>query len=210
MKEIMIRKGELSMPYCSDACGRRWFKRGLRPLLMFAVLTMLVQLPSVALAEKKSYRYEDDPVRLGTKALEEGDLAEAERFFNEAIENEHQIHKARYGLGEVLYQNGSYADAEPLYRQAIVEKNMETGKPDFPDAHASLGLVLLRLDRGAEANGEFEQALSEKRGVWKAHYGLARIALDEERYRDAEKNLEKGKKRKGITDGEDLYCYGGI
>lgn len=196
------------MPYCPQASAFSRFGRGTRPFLALATVMLLIQLPFAAFAEKKSYRYEDDPVRLGMKALEEGNLAEAEQKFNEAIENEHQVYKARYGLGEVLYQEGSYADAEPLYRQAIVEKNMETGNPDYPEAHASLGLVLLRLDRTAEARDEFEKALSEKRGIWKAHYGLARLALNAKDYREAEKNLEKGEKRKGYSEGEDLYCYG--
>ncbi|MBD3162113.1 MAG: tetratricopeptide repeat protein, partial [Candidatus Eisenbacteria bacterium] len=114
---------------------------GPRVCLVLALCALLLPLPFAAEAAKKSYRYEDDPVRLGMKALEEGKYGDAEDHFNEAIENEHQVYKARYGLGEILRLQGSYADAEPLYRQAIIEKNRLTGNADYPEAHASLGMV---------------------------------------------------------------------
>ena len=192
----------------SSSHGKRGRARraGLRPgIILFALLFFL---PLAAEGAKKSYRYEDDPVRLGMKAIETGDYEAAEARFNEAIENEHQTYRARYGLGELLRLRGSYAEAEPLFRRAIMEKNQETGNADYPEAHAALGLVLLRLDRLEEAKQELEQAQKEDGGSWQAHYGLARIALLEDRLGDAEKHLERGKKRKGVEQGEDLYRYG--
>lgn len=204
---FMKGKGEAYMPYRSEVCRFGRSRSRLLVLVTLVASVLLLQLATTALA-KKSYRYEDDPVRLGFKALEEGNFEEAQSKFDEAIANEHQIYKARFGIGEILYLKGSYAEAEPLYRQAIIEKNKETGSPDYPEANAGLGLVLLRLARQAEAREAFEQALKEKGKLWKAHYGMARIALDEDRLRDAEKHLEKGKKKKGIEENEDLYRYG--
>jgi tetratricopeptide (TPR) repeat protein len=178
---------------------------GARHLLLWLIL---MSIPLTAFAAKKSYRYEDDPNRLGMKAIEEGRLEDAQKFFDEAIANEYQIYKAHYGLAQIQALQGSYADAEPLYRLALMEKNQETGSPDYPEAHASLGLVLLRLGRDAEAKQEFDVALREKGNVWDAQYGMARVLITEQKYDEAAKMLEKGSKRKGRLDGEDLYRYG--
>ncbi len=165
-------------------------------------------IPLLAAAAKKSYRYEDDPIRLGLKALEEGRIDEARNYFNEAITNEHQVYRAHYGMAELLSVQADYANAEPLYRQAIIEKGKETGSPDFPEAHVGLGTVLLRLQRAAEAKQEFEQALSEKGNLWEAQYGLARIAIEDGKLDDALALLDKGAKKKGFKEREDLYRYG--
>jgi tetratricopeptide (TPR) repeat protein len=171
-------------------------------------LAVAIALPLAANAAKKNYRYEDDPIRLGLKALEEGRIDDARNYFNEAITNEHQIYRAHYGLGELLSVQADYANAEPLYRQAIAEKDKETGSPDFPEAHTGLGFVLMRLQRYAEAKQEFEQALKEKGNLWEAQYGLARVAIQDGKYDDALQLLEKGSKKKGMKEREDLYRYG--
>lgn len=177
-------------------------------IIAFAAISSLFILSLQAEGAKKSYRYEDDPVRLGMKAIEEGKYEEARTRFQEAIENEHQIYRARFGLAEILVLEGKYSEAEPLYRQAIIEKNKETGAADYPEAHAGLGLVLLRLGRDMEAKQEFEAALREKGNLWEAQYGMARIALIANDLGAAQRYLEKGEKKKGFAEREDLYRYG--
>ena len=168
----------------------------------------LLALPIAGEAAKKSYRYEDDPIRLGMKALEQSRLADAQGLFQEAVENEHQVYRAHYGMAQIKVLEGDHTDAEPLYRMALIEKDQETGSPDYPEAHAGLGLVLLRLERLAEAKQEFEQALREKGSLWEAQYGMGRLALIEGNLSETEKFLEKGSKKKGIEEREDLYRYG--
>jgi tetratricopeptide (TPR) repeat protein len=172
------------------------------------VWLILMSIPFAAIAAKKSYRYEDDPNRLGMKAIEEGRYEDAQKLFDEAIANEYQIYKAHLGLAQIKALQGNYADAEPLFRLALMEKNQETGSPDFPEAHANLGLVLLRLTREAEAKQEFDLALREKGNIWEAQYGMARVLISEQKYDEAAKFLEKGAKKKGALDGEDFYRYG--
>lgn len=174
----------------------------------FAAVASLLIVASQADGAKKSYRYEDDPIRLGMKAISEGRYDEARAKFQEAIENEHQIYRARFGLAEILVLEGKHGDAEPLYRQALIEKNKETGASDYPEAHAGLGLVLLRLGRDMEAKQEFEAALREKGNLWEAQYGMGRIELIAQDYGSAERYFEKGAKKKGFEEREDLYRYG--
>jgi tetratricopeptide (TPR) repeat protein len=177
-------------------------------LVPVIVLILATVFSTGSRAEKKSYRYEDDPIRLGMKALETDSLNAARRYFEEAIQNEHLVYQAHYGQALILYREGRYADAEPLFRQSVIEKNKETGASDYAEAHAGLGLVLLRLGRTAEAEQEFNQALKEKSGVWEAQYGMARILIMKKEYGEAEKYLEKGSRKKGLVEGADLYQYG--
>lgn len=159
-------------------------------------------------AAKKEYRYEEDPIRLGNKALEESRLPDAQKHFEEAITNEYQVHKAFYGMGEVRRRESQYQDAEPLYRQALQAVAVETKNQRFPEAHAGLGLTLLRLNREPEARAEFEKALSEKGGLWAAEFGMALLDIRDENYEEALKRLKRGSKNKGLAEGEDQYYYG--
>ncbi|MDM7913643.1 MAG: tetratricopeptide repeat protein [Candidatus Eisenbacteria bacterium] len=172
------------------------------------LLLVAASLPVVAEAAKKSYRYEDDPIRLGNNALEQGDIDQARKYFEEAIANEHQVYNAHQGQAEILALQGSYAEAEPLYRQAIIEKNKETGKEDFPEAHAGLGLTLLKLQRYEEAKQEFDTALRQKGSLWDAQYGLARILIRDGKLDEAKKLLAKGERKKGRKERADYYHYG--
>lgn len=159
-------------------------------------------------AAKREYRYEEDPIRLGNKALEESRLQDAQKHFEEAITNEYQAHKAFYGLGEVRRRESQYQDAEPLYRQALQAVAVETKNQRYPEAHAGLGLALLRLNRAPEAQAEFEKALAEKGGLWAAEFGMALLDIRDGNYDEALKRLKRGSKNKGLAEGEDQYYYG--
>jgi tetratricopeptide (TPR) repeat protein len=174
--------------------------------VLAVVIALVAALP--ALAAKKSYRYEEDPIRLGRKALTEGRLDDARRFFADAVQNEWEIAQARYGLGEILRTQGQFAEAETMYRQAILDRNAASGGAPYPEANASLGLVLLRQDRKDEAKRELTAALEQKSGLWEANFGMARILFDEKKWDDALRYIEKGAGKKGVAEGEDLYRYG--
>jgi len=176
----------------------------LRGTLFF--LTLLATLLSEIAFAQGSYTLDEDPIRIGRKAIETGRLTVAKRALREAINNEYHLDQAMFLLAEVEVLEGRYGEAEPLYRQAL---GYRSGKDDaFPEAHAGLGLLLLRFDRDAEASLEFEQALKEKPGLWEAVYGQARILLDRKDWDGAKKLLDQGAGRKGLVEGEDKYHYG--
>jgi tetratricopeptide (TPR) repeat protein len=187
--------------------ARSW--RGVSPLLRLLALVLLLSTLVVipAGAAKKSYSYETDPIRLGNKALDEGRIDDAKKDFDEALTNEYETPKAHYGLAEVLRRQADYAEAEPLYRLALTEYQMEKGNNEFPEAYAGLGLVLLRLGKPDDAAAAFETALKIK-GIWQAQYGMARVSIDRGEFDQALELLRKGEKKKGVADGEDLYDYG--
>jgi Tetratricopeptide repeat len=125
-----------------------------------------------------------DHMRLGGESYERGDLATAGTHFEKALELDPGSTVARYNLGvvyrdhersedawiqflEVIARDGRaagafnnlaileerlryYRAAEAHYRRAIALK------PEFPDAHFNLGMLLLRLGRFPEGFRECE------------------------------------------------------
>lgn len=174
--------------------------------LLAAALVLVAA--SSALAAKKSYRYEEDPIRLGKKALTEGRLDDAKTYFQDAVQNEWEVDQAKFGLAELARTQGQYADAETMYREAVLARNQSEDGAAYPEASAGLGLVLLRQGRTDDARREFNAALSAKGGLWEANFGMARILMDEKKWDEALPYVEKGKGRKGVAEGEDLYRYG--
>ena len=174
--------------------------------VLAVIIALAVALPTFA--AKKSYRYEEDPIRLGKKALTEGRLDDAQKLFADALQNEWEVAQARFGLGEILRAHGQFAEAETMYRQAILDRNASSGGAPYPEANASLGLVLLRQGRRDEAKKEFTAALAQKGGLWEANFGLAQILFDEKKWDEALGYVEKGKGKRGVAEGEDLYSFG--
>ena len=120
--------------------------RLVRTIALSALVALVVPW-TASHAAKKEYSYETNPVRLGRKALEEGKVSEAKAQFEEAIANEWELPGAKAGLAEVKVLNGNLEDAEPLFRESIAMQST-------PEAHAGLGLLLLRMGRVDEAKIE--------------------------------------------------------
>lgn len=175
---------------------------------ILALAALALVLGTTARAEKRSYGYDEDPVRLGDTALEERRLDDAGNLYREAIQSEWKLDKAHLGLGEVLRLKHKHAEAEAAYRTAIEERAGTRDGALYPEASAGLGLSLYYLGRPEEAKREFETALNQKGNLWNASYGMARLLIDEKKYQEAQSYLEKGKKMKGLAEGEDLYYFG--
>lgn len=201
---MLERRNHMCRRSSTSASGPR--RRRLVEAFVTVVIALAVALP--AFAAKKSYRYEEDPIRLGKKALTEGRLDDARKLFADAVDNEWQVDQARYGLAEILRTQGQYAEAETMYRQAILDRNTSGDGAAYPEADAGLGLVLLRQNRKDEAKKEFAAALAEKGSLWEANFGLAQILMEEKKWDEAQGYVEKGRGKKGVAEGEDLYCYG--
>ena len=171
-----------------------------------AMMLVLLLAPSLAAEQRKSYGLDEDPIRLGEKALRSGELESAAAKFNEAIAADYRVDQAMYRLAQIALRQGRVADAEALFRQAI-DRRLQTGK-EFPQARADLGLLLLRSARAAEAESEFSKALAADDRLWTASYGHALLLLDQSKWEDAKKLLDKGSKLEGNDDGEDQFHFG--
>src|SRR6185503_5608499 len=127
----------------------------------------------------------------------------------EAVDNQWKVDMAKFGLAQVAVREGRYVDAEKLYKDALTERKTHGQKTDFfPEAHAGLGLLYMRLGRDAEAALEVDKAVTQKGNYWPGLYAKARRMLEADQIEPAKKVLDKGDKAKGLADGEEMYHHG--
>jgi tetratricopeptide (TPR) repeat protein len=182
-------------------------RRTYRGTVIAALAVVAVGLWAASAGARASYNYSEDPIRGGNKALEENRLDEAKSLFEQALANNYQVPKAKFGLAEVAARSGILNQAEVYYREAIEAQAKEGGKP-FAEAHAGLGLVLIDTDKWDEGAREIHAAYKLDSGYWPAIYGEARILLQKHKWDEAEALLNKGAKKKGVGQGEDLFHHG--
>jgi tetratricopeptide (TPR) repeat protein len=175
----------------------------MRASLFLLATLLLVGGAGGASAASRTYGLDEDPVRLGRKALDEGRLGEARALLERAVAEEYRIPESKLGLARVAVLEGRWVDAEPLLREAIAAR----GDRAYPEAQAELGLLLLRFGRDAEARQELERSLEGDGDLWAAHYGLARLELDAERWPQARRRVERGQRARGMREGEDRYHF---
>jgi len=180
-------------------------KNPLHAILILAILCWI--LPTNVAAQKRNYTLDEDPVRLGGKALQQGELQKAKEYFEAALKAEYHPDRAHYGLAKIAVWQGRYKDAEPELRMAL-EAHQIDEHGDYPEARAALALLLLRFGREAEAENELKTALKSKADLWDAQYCLARLHLERKEWDKALKELKKGAALKGVQEGEDKYHFG--
>ncbi|HOX24535.1 MAG TPA: tetratricopeptide repeat protein [Candidatus Krumholzibacteria bacterium] len=174
-----------------------------RALAAALVVIASIGAGAAAAGDEPSYTLDDDPLRLGNRALEEGRLDDARARFAEAVAAGYRVAEAHRGLADVALRQGRLDDAEGEYRLAIA-----AGGEHAPEAQAGLGVLLLRRGRPLEARPLLERALAADGGSWLAQYGLARLDLAAGDLERAADRLERGRKRRGVAEGEDLYLHG--
>jgi tetratricopeptide (TPR) repeat protein len=176
-------------------------------LLALLAMSLLLCSAAVSVRAQKSYRYEDDPIRAGNKALEENRLDDAKTKFNEAITASYQLPKAKFGLAEVDARTGRLEEAEALYREAL-DISKRGGEKTFAEAHAGLGIILIDADKWPEGTQHIMEARKANGGYWPGIYGEARILIHDKKLDKAKSQLDFGGSRRGVGQGEDLYHRG--
>ena len=176
-------------------------------LLAVAMMSLVLAGMAANARAQKSYRYEDDPIRGGTKALEENRLDDAKAKFNEAIAASYQLSKAKWGLAEVDARTGRLEEAEALYREAL-DISKRANEKSFAEAHAGLGIILIDADKWPEGTEHIMEARKANGGYWPGVYGEARILIHDKKLDKAKSQLDFGGSRRGVGQGEDLYHRG--
>lgn len=179
-----------------------------RTMVLATLATCLALMGLAANARaQKSYKYENDPIRGGTKALEENRLDDAKAKFNEAIAASYQLSKAKWGLAEIDARTGRLEEAESLYREAL-DISKRGNEKSFAEAHAGLGIILIDADKWPEGTEHIMEARKANGGYWPGIYGEARILIHDKKLDKAKAQLDFGGSRRGVGMGEDLYHRG--
>ena len=156
---------------------------------------------------------------LGNYLLQMGQVDEAIRHCQKALEIQPNVAEAHNNLGNALRQKGQVDEAIHQYRKALeirpdlavawcnlgsillqrgqvdeaifhFQKAVEI-RPDFVSAHNDLGTVLMRKGRVDEAISHFRKALEVRPDDADAHNNLGNALLDKGQADDAIAHLEK-------------------
>ena len=144
--------------------------------------------------------YEQNPMRLGQKALEEGKIDEAIAQFRKSVKDSPNSFRPRYWLGEALRLNGNLTEAQKTFEEAIQLDATAS------DGYAGLGNTALAIGDTTMALQAFSRATQIDKGYWEAHYGLGRIALARGDTTSARDHFRFGEKKE--DEGEILYATG--
>jgi len=145
---------------------------------------------------------------LGVIRRSQGQLGEAERLFERAVEQRPEAANFRVNLAAVLFQQGRHDRAEAQLREAI------RIDPDYAEAHITLGVQLLQRGNPASAAAAFraavrlrpeDAALENQLGICLARLGQWNAA--EQHFRralelspdfiEAQENLAEARRRAG-------------
>jgi protein O-mannosyl-transferase len=98
-----------------------------------------------------------------------GHWENGEKLFRHALRATANNFVAHYNLGQILFEDGKFAEAMTEYKKALQIN------PDYVEAVNSLGLALAGLGRTEEAKTEFEKALRMNPNYVKAHNNLGLV-----------------------------------
>jgi intraflagellar transport protein 88 len=112
----------------------------------------------------------------------EGDITNADKYANVAIENERYNHKALVNKGNIHFQKEDYMKAKEYYLEAIGVQS------DCIEAIYNLGMVNIRMDAIYEAIQAFEKLNSVVPNIPEVLYKVAKLYEYLRQYDDAIKN----------------------
>ncbi|MCB9621742.1 MAG: tetratricopeptide repeat protein [Sandaracinus sp.] len=108
----------------------------------------------------------------GLVKIEKGDVIEALRYFQRAIELDGSIFEAQMNFGSVTLSFRGYQDAQRAFARAVELQ------PRNYDAHIGLGAALRGLNQFAEAKAEYERAREIDGNRPEAIFNLALLHQD--------------------------------
>ena len=97
----------------------------------------------------------------------------SETLYRHAIAVTQRNFAAYNNLGNALFTQGKNEEALRCFKEAV------RWKPDYADAHCTLGVVYTELKRPSEARAEYRIALQLKPKLARTHYFLANLLLAE-------------------------------
>ena len=115
-----------------------------------------------------------------------GNLAKAEKYYEEAIRMDNQFYPAKSNLALLLYSQGDYDKAEQIFLD-LVKNNKE-----YTEGYYYLGLLYAEEKRYQEAATYLEKDLLQKKPNARSYYNLGLVYQQLNENKKAEKILLKG------------------
>ena len=121
-----------------------------------------------------------------------------EPYYEEALRRDPFDSRCNNALGRLLYHSGKFAEAEALFRQAILGLTRRNPNPYDGEPLYNLGLALVRQARCVEARDAFYKAVWSAAWQAPAYFELARLAA---RSGDLKQALDLAKQSLRVNGG---------
>ena len=152
--------------------------------LLVAVLTVFV-LASCGQSDATPESSADAFFQQGNAAFDEGNLAEAEQAFKQALEIDGANAAYWTNLGVTYYSLGQLNDAEQAFLSGL------TAEPDDAELHYLLGATYLQLDRLDDAQTNLQAASDLDPSLAEPYFGLGALYQLQGKRADAIKAFER-------------------
>jgi tetratricopeptide (TPR) repeat protein len=121
--------------------------------------------------------------RLGTVMFMMGDVAGAQKQFEQVVQASPEYFLAQYSLGVILQDKGRHAEANERFSAAL------RNRPGYTEAHLRLATGLRRVGRANESLPHYEQILAVDANLTGARFGRAMAFVQLGRYKAARDHL---------------------
>lgn len=126
-------------------------------------------------------------VRAGSDLYNQGQFAEAETIFRQALKEYPKDAVLHYKLGNALFRQTKLEEAAAAYQQAV-EVN-----PNYAVAYNALGIVRQNQDRMSDAIAQYRQALTINHNYAEAMANLGQALWQQGSRQEAISSLQKAK-----------------
>lgn len=196
LDDIVIRKGNAAAAGMSDAeiATRNKQAAELKKLLDEVNVALTANNYDVAItklneATTKIEKCASCYARLGDAYARKQDNAKAEESYKQAIAFDEKAVEAWEGLA-ILYNSQKKFDLAGEASQKAMALQGAAGPGDATSAY-NAGVILMNQNKMAEAGAQFTRATTMNPNMADAHYQLAMTLLNQEKYQDAVKSLER-------------------
>ncbi len=129
--------------------------------------------------------------RKGNESFRKKDFATAEKYYKDGVEKDTSSATSSYNLGNALYRQKKYSDAERAYAESTAGNNVDS----LAKAWYNLGNSMLQQNKYQESINAYKQALKLKPGDEQTRYNLAYAQAKKKARQPPPKQNQKNQKQ---------------
>ena len=150
---------------------------------LFILCTLMMALPLLAQEE-----YSD--IRKGNKAFEKGNFSDAEVSYRRALQKNPNSLPALYNLGNALYRQEKYEDAQKAYIRASTQANKKGNEQKLAKAYHNLGNSFFAMQQFDKAIDAYKKSLRLNPSDNETRYNLVK-AMQQQKQQQQEQQPQQ-------------------
>lgn len=150
---------------------------------LFILCTLMMALPLLAQEE-----YSD--IRKGNKAFEKGNFSDAEVSYRRALQKNPNSFPALYNLGNALYRQEKYEDAQKAYIRASTQANKKSDEQKLAKVYHNLGNSFFAMQQFDKAIDAYKKSLRLNPSDNETRYNLVK-AMQQQKQQQQEQQPQQ-------------------